>query len=60
MGIDDFTLFNTREEAEAIAEANREDDNGMALPAWTYTVKAHGAYFIIEVADETGEVLGNL
>jgi hypothetical protein len=60
MGIDDFTLFNTREEAEAIAKTNREEDNGMALPAWSYTVKPYGSYFIIEVANETGEVLGNL
>jgi hypothetical protein len=45
------TLYSSKEYADNIALKNNEGDSD----GWTYTVKAHGKYFIVEVRDETGE-----
>jgi hypothetical protein len=55
-----ITIFSTEEGAERVAAANREGNSDLVLEAWTYTVKPYGKGFAVEVADETGEVLGNL
>lgn len=50
------TYFLTREYAESIATANQADSEG-----WTFRVVQMGACrFVIEVRDETGDLLGTL
>jgi hypothetical protein len=49
------TIFPTREAAQVVVDANREDDFD-----WAYEVEPCIGGFTVSVYDEAGEFLGNL
>jgi hypothetical protein len=53
----DFTTYlSDRAKAAAIAEINMGDDED----GWTYGVIEHGKFYVIEVRDDEGNLVGCL
>jgi hypothetical protein len=58
-----MTIFNTRKQAVAIAAANQRDENevtSVGYEPWSYTARQVPRGYVVDVADETGYVVGKL
>jgi hypothetical protein len=56
-------IFDTRRQAIAIAAANQRDENEAAIEGhvpWTYTARQVPRGYVVDVANETGIVEGQL